>query len=110
MCRTSVDWQLLCVMYSNTAILLNDFVNLSGHDAVALADCNKMTLYEVTGQNNEKLLLQVRHSDVQTIIKGECPYAFFLNCYAHQCNLTMAQGASQTRELWEFCQRFINYN
>lgn len=73
-----------------------------GHDALSLSGNIKEVLAEVVS-NKEKLVSQSydganvmsgQHAGVQTIIRKEYPYIYFIHCYARQLNLILAQAAS----------------
>ena len=83
------------------------FFNPLGHDALSLSGNIKEVLAEVV-PNKEKLVSQSydganvmsgQHAGVQTIIRKEYPYAYFIHCYAHQLNLVLAQAASQNKQV-----------
>nr|CAH7751063.1 unnamed protein product [Callosobruchus chinensis] len=42
------------------------------------------------------------HSSVQTLIKSDYKFAFYVHCYAHQLNLILSQATSQNQEVRVF--------
>lgn len=86
------------------------FTNPSDHDAVNLSECIRTILKQVIDKP-EKLISQSYdgasvmsgcHSSVQTLIKNDYKYAFYVHCYAHQLNLILAQATSQNQEVRVF--------
>nr|CAH7765390.1 unnamed protein product [Callosobruchus chinensis] len=86
------------------------FTNPPNHDAVSLSECIKTILKQVIDKP-EKLISQSYdgasvmsgcHSSVQTLIKSDYKFAFYVHCYAHQLNLILSQATSQNQEVRVF--------
>nr|CAH7751058.1 unnamed protein product [Callosobruchus chinensis] len=86
------------------------FTNPPNHDAVSLSKCIKTILKQVIDKP-EKLISQSYdgasvmsgcHSSVQTLIKSDYKFAFYVHCYAHQLNLILSQATSQNQEVRVF--------
>lgn len=82
-------------------------LNPTGHNAMSLSTCIREVLAKV-GIKKEKLIsrsydganvMSGQHAGVQTIIKQEHPYAYFVHCYAHQLNLILTQATSQNKQV-----------
>lgn len=81
--------------------------NPPDHDAISLAECIKTYLKQVVNKP-EKLISQSydgasvmsgSQSGVQSLIKNEYKYAFYVHCYAHQLNLILSQATNQNQEV-----------
>ena len=84
------------------------FINPPGHNAASISQCIIQSLLE-SGVNKDKIISQSydganvmtsgKHGGVQTIIKEQYKYAYFVHCYAHQLNFIIAQCTSQNHQV-----------
>jgi len=87
-----------------------NFVNPPDHDALSLSQCIKTNLEQVLDKSDKLIsqsydgasVMSGRHAGVQTLIKNDYKYAFFIHCYAHQLNLILSQATSQNQEVRVF--------
>lgn len=87
-----------------------NFVNPPDHDALSLSECIKNNLEQVLDKRDKLIsqsydgasVMSGRHAGVQTLIKKDYKYAFFIHCYAHQLNLILSQATSQNQEVRVF--------
>lgn len=86
------------------------FLNPTGHDAKTVAQCIKDILMEVIGDSNKLIsqsydganVMSGRHGGVQTLIKSDYPYAYYIHCYAHILNLILPQACRQNTDVRVF--------
>lgn len=84
------------------------FYKLVNVSAEAIAHVISNELEISLGHEKSKLIAQTydgaavmsgSQRGVNTLIKGQYPYAYYIHCYAHQLNLTMLQASSSIPEV-----------